>query len=104
MAALRDQLYVAWSEVSAGNVAILITKSQNGGDTFNTIERLSNNPGESRSPDLTTSENQIYLVWDVSPGGIFFIRSVDGGITFGAATMMITNGSDPALAVSQNIA
>jgi hypothetical protein len=88
VAALRDHLYVAWSDNSAGSFEILFTKSQNGGNTFDTIERISNNPGESRSPDIAISENEIYVVWDGFPGGIFFMRSLDGGITFGAATIL----------------
>jgi hypothetical protein len=101
VAALGDQLYVVWSDNSAGNFEILFTQSQNGGNTFDTVERLSNNPGDSRRPIIIASQNEIYVVWDAS-GGIFFIRSLDAGTTFGAATIIIPDAFDPAIAVSLN--
>ena len=104
VAASGDQLYVVWSDNSAGSFEKLFTKSQNGGNTFDAVERISNNPGDSRNPRIAISENEIYVVWDGFPGGIFFMRSLDGGITFGAATIIIPDGSDPAIAVSQNLA
>lgn len=70
--------------------------------TFDTIERLSNNPGNSARPRIAVSQNEVYVVW--AGGGIFFIRSLDGGATFGAATIIIPDANRPAITVSQNIA
>jgi hypothetical protein len=64
IAALGDRLYVAWSDNSAGNFVILSIESQNGGNTFGAVERLSNNPGDSRSPVIIASESEIYVVRD----------------------------------------
>jgi hypothetical protein len=47
IAALGDRIYVAWSDNSAGSFEILFIKSQNGGNTFDAVERLSNNSGDS---------------------------------------------------------
>jgi len=103
IAVFRDRLYIAWSDNSAGPFEIVLIKSKNGGTTFDTIDTLSNNPGDSRLPKLAVSENNIYVVWD-APGGIFFIRSPDSGTIFGAATIIIPDANRPAIAVSQNIA
>jgi hypothetical protein len=65
--------------------------------------RLRNNPRDSRRPGIAVTQNEIYVVWDAI-GGIFFIRSLDADTTFGAATIIIPDASDPAMAVSQNIA
>jgi hypothetical protein len=103
LVSLRDRLYVTWSDSSAGNLEIIFTRSENGGDTFDSVKRLSNNPGDSQFSRIAVFQNEVYIVWDI-PGGIFFIRSHDDGKTFGAATIIIPGASDPAITVSQNIA
>jgi hypothetical protein len=50
----------------------------------------------------------VYVVWDDRTGNvlgrdIFFIRSANGGITFGATTIIIPNAGSSDLAVTQNV-
>lgn len=107
IAVSKNQLYVAWSDgdnSQVGSFEIVITKSKNDGTTFDAIQTISNNPGDSLFPNLAVSEDNIYIAWAGFPGGIFFIRSTDSAVTFGATTIVVPDANSPSIAVSQNIA
>ena len=109
IAVFRNNVYVAWEEQQApDNFDIVFRKSTNNGINFDATMNLSNNPGDSRSSKIVVSQDNVYVVWDDRTGNvlgrdIFFIRSANGGITFGATTIIIPNAGSSDLAVTQNV-
>ena len=49
---IDNNVYVSWTDGTPGNWEILLTTNTNGGETFDKPKNISNNPGESREPDL----------------------------------------------------
>jgi hypothetical protein len=105
----ENNVYVVWHHYAAGNTDILFTRSTDGGATFsNTPINLSNDTGWSSSPQIISSENNVYVVWfDYAAGiaDILFTRSTDGGATF-SSTINLSNNAGrseyPQIAVSGN--
>ncbi|MGA9151976.1 MAG: PDZ domain-containing protein, partial [Candidatus Nitrosopolaris sp.] len=86
VAAFGNIVYVVWTDNSPGNFDIFFIKITDGGNTFSKPLNLSNDPGLSYLPRITTNgKNNVYVVWtDNSPGNynILFTRSLDGGASF----------------------
>lgn len=58
-------VFVSWEDNDLGNYEIFLRRSSDFGDTFDSIENLSNNTGESLCPQMDISENGIlYTVWE----------------------------------------
>lgn len=79
-------VYVVWSDDTPGNKEIYFKKSIDGGSTWQTAKRLTNNSDDSVLPDITVVGSNIYVVWnDYTPGneGILFKKSTDKGGTWG---------------------
>lgn len=56
---------VTWEDNDLGNYEIFLRRSSDFGGTFDNIENLSNNPGESLCPQTDISENgTLYAVWE----------------------------------------
>jgi ethanolamine utilization microcompartment shell protein EutL len=110
IAVFRNNIYVAWEEQQApDNFDIVFRKSTNNGINFDATMNLSNNPGDSRGVEIAASQDNVYVVWDDRTGNVvgrdvFFIRSTNGGISFGATTIIIPDASSSDIAVAQNIA
>jgi hypothetical protein len=65
---------------SSGNNEVIFQASGNKGNTFGSPKNLSDNAGESIEPQIISSGNNVYVVWqDDSPGNfeIFFKKGVD---------------------------
>jgi hypothetical protein len=83
-----NNVYVAWISLNAtiGNGDIYFKRSIDNGTTFGTIRNLSrNNTGESISPQLAASGNNVYAVWSdttTGNGDIYFRRSNNTGENF----------------------
>ena len=86
----KDYVYLVWNDNSEGNNEIYFVRSKNGGDTWKTIRKLSDNIGDSISPAITVSgDHIIHVVWaDNTPGinggnvynyEIFYTKSTDKG-------------------------
>lgn len=107
-----QNVYIVWENGpgidQSGSREIFYKKSTNGGDTFESTQNISNNDGTSRRPEIASSGNNVYVVWeDTSPGNrdIFYRKSADGGAIFGDIINLSDNvgRSDlPAIAVSGN--
>ena len=70
---------------SAGASDIFYTRSLDNGETFSSIENVSNNAGFSYYPAIAVLGNNVYLVWTDDTIGNFDIlykRSSDNGATF----------------------
>jgi hypothetical protein len=98
-------IYVVWHDNTPGNYEIYFKKSDDGGVTWSTNERLTNNAGGSYSPDIAVHGSNIYVVWyDNTPGNyeIYFKESDYGGIHWSIKKSITKNAGDsrhPAIAV-----
>ena len=97
-------VYVAWSDNTPGNYEIYFKKSTDGGATWKTAQRLTNNTGSSYSPDIKVNGANIYVVWcDYTTSDIYFRKSTDSGATWNTFKQLTaTSGRSwsPALAVN----
>jgi len=101
-----SNVYVVWEDDTPGNYEIYFRKSINGGATWQTARRLTNNTGESHAPRISVLSSNVYVVWcDTTPGNyeVYFRKSTDGGATWQPAKRLSNNtgGSyNPTIAVS----
>jgi len=106
-----SNVYVVWCDATPGNYEIYLRKSKDGGATWQTAKRLTNNTGGSYSPVIAASGTNVYLVWydytEYSTGftEIYFRKSTDDGATW-QTTENLTNNTgwsyDPVLAVNSS--
>lgn len=69
IAASGSNIHVVWYDSTPGNCEIFLATSLNGGTSWKTAERLSNNSGTSWNPAVAVSGSNIYVVWqDLTPG------------------------------------
>jgi hypothetical protein len=63
--------YVVWSQLAAdsGTHEIYFTRSLNGGDEFNEPINVSNNAGDSLSPQVSALNGSVYIVWSDDSSG-----------------------------------
>ena len=90
-------LYVAYEDDSAGNRDIFYRKSNDGGSTWESAKRITNNSGFSYDPQLAISGANVCAVWwDDTPGNfeIYFRKSTDGGATWQSPIRLTDNGGD----------
>jgi hypothetical protein len=98
-------IYVVWCDNTEGNYEIYFKRSIDGGVSWNTYRRITNNAGRSVYPDIAVDGSNIYVVWEDNASGnseIHFNRSVDGGVTWKTDTRLTTTfglSYDPAIAV-----
>jgi hypothetical protein len=82
----QDNVYLVWSDDTSGNGDIYFKRSVDNGTTFGSTENLSlNNTSLSSGPQVSTSGNNVYVVWqDIASGknAIFYRQSNDTGVTF----------------------
>jgi len=101
-----SNIYVVWTDRRWGNFEIYFKRSVDGGATWSTKKRLTNNEGDSYSPAIAVDGSNIYVVWtDRTPGNydIYFKKSGDGGVTWTADDRLTNNAGDsiyPAIAVN----
>jgi len=99
-----SNIYVVWHDYTPGNAEIYFKKSVDGGATWTTSKRITNNAGTSEASAIAVDGSNIYVVWhDNTPGNfeIYFMKSLDGGATW--TTRRLTNNAgyswNPAIAV-----
>jgi len=85
-----NNVYVVWRDDTSGNGDIKFRASTDNGATFtpavaNAAENISNNSGESGSPQVSASGSNVYVVWSDDSSGNFEILgrvSHDNGNSF----------------------
>jgi hypothetical protein len=109
LSAIGSNVYVVWQDKVSGNYEILLRESNDGGSKFSGIKNLSrNNTGDSISPRIVSSGNNVYVVWtDYEPGKneIFLRASNDNAATFGGiknVSWSEGDSYDPKMAVAGN--
>ena len=84
--------HLVWEDLRDGNREIYTKRSTDGGMTWGSDARLSNNPSSSQWPVVAVSGGAVHAVWwDTRDGGIYKVyyrRSTDGGATWGAETRL----------------
>jgi ABC-type phosphate transport system substrate-binding protein len=94
-----DDVYVVWQESVRGqNYDILLRKSPDGGNTFNSITtNLSGNEGFSEHPQIAASGTNVYVVWADNTSGkkeIMFSKSANSGDAFDGAMVLSDHDSN----------
>ena len=64
-----NNVYVVWEDDTNGNKEIYFTSSLDGGSTFGSIKNLSETNGTSQFPQIATSGNNVYVVWEEDEDG-----------------------------------
>ena len=97
IAVCGSKIYVVWHDATPGNCEIYFKKSADGGATWQTNQRLTNNAGQSVTPDIAVDGSTVYVAWsDNTPGNydIYFKKSTDGGATWNDAIKLTNNSGD----------
>lgn len=109
IAVFGNTIHVVWYDSREGNPEIYYKRSTDGGNTWGIDTRLTYAAGNSFTPSVAVSGNIIHVAWhDNRVGGkeeIFYMRSTDGGTTWGTDTQLTFAAVDAALtsiAVSGN--
>jgi len=100
IAAVGVNVYVVWRDNSSGKDQIYFKRSSDTGNSFNTTENLSNTNGSSIHPQITATENNVYIVWSdntTGNGDIYFKSSTDNGTSFSFPKNLSTNLDGQAL-------
>ena len=101
-----NSVHVAWFDKIDLNEEIYYKHSEDGGVNWSAIMRLSINSSASRYPSIAVSGLNVHVVWYEGRDGnweIYYKRSVDGGLNWGAETRLTNDPSysgNPSLAVS----
>jgi hypothetical protein len=109
ISAVGSNVYVVWQDKVSGNYEIFLRESNDGGEKFSGIKNLSrNNTGDSISPRIESSGNNVYVVWTDQEAGkseIFLRTSNDNAAKFGGVkNVSWSNGDsfDPKIALAGN--
>jgi len=85
-------VHVLWHDRRDGNDEIYYKRSTDGGLSWGTDTRLTNEPAISRNPSVSVSGSVAHVVWfDERDGGnreIYYKRSTDAGASWGADTRL----------------
>ena len=104
----EDVLHVIFFEERDGNREIYYKRSTNGGTSWDSDTRLTNNSAISHFPSIAVSGPVVHVVWEEyrdGNGEIYYKRSTDAGVSWGADTRLTNNSSQslsPSVAVSDS--
>jgi hypothetical protein len=99
-------VHVVWQDPRDGNLEIYYKRSTDEGITWGTDTRLTNSNSDSYYPSIALSGSLVHVVWEDNRDGndeIYYKRSTDGGINWGADTRLTSNSAyswTPSLAVN----
>jgi hypothetical protein len=103
-------VHVAWCDSTTGNWKVYYKLSADNGITWGADTQLSSNSFISKYVTLAASGSNVHLVWtDIrvsSTGYLYYKRSINGGISWGAETKLTKNtfsNAYPSLAVNGSV-
>ncbi len=102
-------VHVVWFDLRDGNSEIYYKRSTDGGVSFGADTRLTNNSASSSIPSGAVSGSVVHVVWYDNRDGndeIYYKRSTDGGVSWGADTRLTNNSAQsqlPSVAVSGSV-
>lgn len=85
IAAIDEQVFIAWADYSPGNWEIYFIKSNNRGVSWTPVKRLTNTPSDSWRANIAVNGGVVFVAWvenEDAPSEnshIFFKRSTNGG-------------------------
>lgn len=93
-----SMVHVVWQDYRDGNYEIYHMRSTDGGTSWGTEARLTNNTALSGSPSVSVSGLDVHVTWTDERAGssnfeIYYKRSTDGGTTWGADTRLTNNSA-----------
>jgi len=94
MAVSGSNVHIVWRDNRDGNQEIYYKLSTDGGTTWGADLRLTNNSAFSWMPCIAVSSSNVHVVWQDNRDGnyeIYYKRSPDGGISWGADTRLTNN-------------
>lgn len=100
--AAGNNIIIVWQDLRDGNLEIYCKRSTDGGLTWETDNRLTNNSSFSEYPAVTISGAKVNVAWEDNRDGnkeIYSKYSPDGGATW-SADNRLTNNSSPSTSVS----
>ncbi len=101
-----SNVHIVWFDKRDGNFEIYYKRSTDGGITWRTDTRLTNNNADSEYPSIEVTGSVVHIVWHDNRDGnyeIYYKRSTDGGITWRTDTRLTSNTAQsnyPSIAVS----
>ncbi len=87
IAAYQDTLHVVWYDNRDGNYEIYYKRSEDGGATWGSDERLTDESSSSYGPSVAVSGENVSVVWEDDRDmdtEVYYKRSTDGGETWGS--------------------
>jgi hypothetical protein len=96
VAAGGKTVHVVWFDHRDGNNEIYYKGSANGGTTWGSDIRLTNDAALSYNPAVAISGSKVHVVWQDKRDGndeIYYKQSTDGGITWGTDVRLTSNDS-----------
>jgi hypothetical protein len=98
IAAVGNNVYIAWTAGSEDNQEVFFRRSTNNGDSFGSTVSINNNSEFSGLEDILAVGNNVYIVWkdyslfDQGKGSeVFFRKSVNNGASFGSIKNLSEN-------------
>ncbi len=98
---LGSQVYTVWTELVGGSAEVYFRRSTNGGTTWSNIVNLTAGLADRAVKPLLViapgSPDRVMVVFQSVSGGvrdIRFVRSTDGGVTFGAVSGVLDAAGD----------
>jgi hypothetical protein len=99
IAAYGDNVHIVWYDSRDVDPEIYYKRSSDSGISWGADTRLTNSSGSSQYPSLSVSGSRLHLVWFDSRNGndeIYYKRSTDGGLSWGADIRLTSNSADSA--------
>jgi hypothetical protein len=102
-------VHIVWIDTRDGNFEVYYKHSTDGGLTWGTDYRLTNNVADSESPSIAVSGSNVHIVWPDDRDSnfeIYYKCSTDGGKTWKADTRLTNNTANstgPCIAISSSI-
>jgi len=96
IAANGNIVHVVWYDNRDGNYEIYYKRSSDGGSSWGTDTRLTNNSSLSYNSSVSVSGSTVHIVWQDNRDGnheIYFKRSTDEGLSWGTDTRLTNNSS-----------
>jgi len=102
-------VHVVWNDNRDGNYEIYYKRSTDGGVSWGTDKRLTNNIADAYTPSVAVSGSVVHVVWsDLRDGNyeIYYKLSMDGGVSWGTDIRLTNNTAysyNPSVKVSGSV-